>query len=79
VGHVDDQVLLDLDYSEDSTADVDMNVIATAGDQLVEVQGTAEGEPFDRQVHNALLDMALSGTHKIIAQMQALVEEPVNA
>jgi len=79
VGHVGDKVLLDLDYSEDSTADVDMNVIATADGQLVEVQGTAEGEPFDRGVHDALLDMALSGTDRIIAQMQALVETPVIA
>ncbi|MDA0667754.1 MAG: ribonuclease PH [Planctomycetota bacterium] len=79
VGHVSGKVLLDLDYSEDFAADVDMNVIATADSQLVEVQGTAEGEPFARAVHDKLLDMALSGTDQIIAQMQALVAQPVNA
>lgn len=79
VGHVDDQVLLDLDYSEDSTADVDMNVIATSDGALVEVQGTAEGEPFARDIHDALLDLGVAGATEIIARMRALAEEPVNA
>jgi len=74
VGHVDDRELLDLDYSEDSTADVDMNVIATEGGSLVEVQGTAEGEPFARDVHDRLLDLALAGTQEIVAAMRAAVE-----
>jgi ribonuclease PH len=78
VGHVGDRELLDLDYSEDSTADVDMNVIATDSGDLVEVQGTAEGEPFSRAVHDRLLDLALKGTAEIAAAMKAAVAEPVN-
>ncbi len=74
VGHVGSRELLDLDYSEDSTADVDMNVIATDGGALVEVQGTAEGEPFARDVHDRLLDLALNGTNEIIAAMRAAVD-----
>mgnify|MGYP002639410892 CR=1 FL=1 len=79
VGHVGDRELLDLDYSEDSTADVDMNVIATDSGDLVEVQGTAEGEPFSRAVHDRLLDLALAGTAEIAAAMRAAVAEPVNS
>ncbi|MCP4092448.1 MAG: ribonuclease PH [Planctomycetes bacterium] len=78
VGHVDGRELLDLDYSEDSIADVDMNVIATDGGALVEVQGTAEGEPFARDVHDRLLDLAIGGTNEIIAAMRAAVD-PVQA
>jgi len=73
VGHVREQLLLDLDYSEDSTADVDMNVIATADGELIEVQGTAEGEPFPREVHHGLLDLALGGTASIIESMHEAV------
>jgi ribonuclease PH len=73
VGHVGDELLLDLDYSEDSRADVDMNVIATAGGELIEVQGTAEGEPFPRPVHDGLLDLALGGTDSIVAAMHEAV------
>ncbi len=78
VGHVDGEVLLDLDYSEDSTADVDMNVIATEDGRLIEVQGTAEGEPFSRAIHDQMLDLAMRGTQTVIQQMQALVA-PVTA
>lgn len=79
VGHVDDRTLLDLDYSEDSTADVDMNVIATGEGAIVEVQGTAEGEPFVRSVHDEMLDLALAGTTEIVARMRALAETAVTA
>jgi ribonuclease PH len=53
--------LLDLDYAEDSTADVDMNVVATGEGSLVEVQGTAEGRAFARGELDAMLDLALEG------------------
>jgi ribonuclease PH len=53
--------LLDLDYAEDSTADVDMNVVATGEGKLVEVQGTAEGQAFGRGELDAMLDLALTG------------------
>jgi ribonuclease PH len=53
--------LLDLDYAEDSTADVDLNVVATGEGTLVEVQGTAEGKAFSRQDLDGMLDVALEG------------------
>ena len=74
VGFDGERELLDLDYSEDSTAEVDMNVIATDGGELVEVQGTAEGEPFSREVHDRMLTLALAGTSEIAAAMQAAVQ-----
>jgi ribonuclease PH len=61
VGIVQGQVRLDLDYDEDSTADVDMNVVATGEGELVEVQGTAEGRPFRREVLDRMLDVAVEG------------------
>ncbi len=61
VGIVEGQVRLDLDYEEDSTAEVDMNVVATGEGELVEVQGTAEGKPFPRADLDRMLDAALAG------------------
>lgn len=77
VGLVDGQPLLDLEYKEDVRADVDMNVVALAGGRLVEVQGTAEGQPFSRGEHDALLDLALAGIDELLAlQAQALSGGP---
>jgi ribonuclease PH len=65
--------LLDLDYDEDSTADVDMNVVATGEGKLVEVQGTAEGKAFDRAELDGMLDLALEGIDRLgELQRQAL-------
>ncbi len=61
VGIVEGRVCLDLDYEEDSSAEVDMNVVATGEGELVEVQGTAEGEPFPRADLDRMLDAALGG------------------
>ena len=61
VGVIDGEPRLDLPYEEDARAEVDMNVVATADGRLVEVQGTAEGEPFDRAALDRLLDLALAG------------------
>ncbi len=62
VGIVDGEVLLDLDYADDSRAAVDMNVAYTAGGKFVEIQGSAEnGEGFDRKLNDAMLDLAVSG------------------
>ncbi len=61
VGLVDGAALLDLDYSEDSRADVDFNVVGTDAGTFVEVQGTAEGRPFDRAAMDGLIDLASSG------------------
>jgi len=65
--------VLDLDYVEDSHCDTDMNVVMTGSGGLVEVQGTAEGEPFSRDEMNALLDLAQTGIAELIeAQKRAL-------
>jgi ribonuclease PH len=73
VGLVDGACRLDLDYSEDSTAQVDMNLVATESGALVEVQGTAEGHPFQRSQMDRLMDLGLAGIRELIAgQKRAL-------
>lgn len=73
VGVVGGNPVLDLPYAEDSKAGVDMNVVATGHGRLVEVQGTAEGEPFDRAVLDLLLDLAVRGCAELrLAQIAAL-------
>jgi len=67
VGLVDGEALLDLDYSEDSRADVDFNVVGTDAGTFVEVQGTAEGKPFDRAAMDGLIDLASSGLQQLFA------------
>ena len=77
VGIVGGQPVLDLPYPEDSTADVDFNVIMDGGLQLIEVQGTAEGNTFSRDELDALLDLAEGGIATITeAQRTALAEPP---
>jgi ribonuclease PH len=70
VGVVDGEALLDLDYAEDSTAEVDMNVVMTGGGRLVEVQATAEQEPFSRQQLDELLELAAVGIERIAAAQE---------
>ncbi len=73
VGLVDGAPLLDLDYSEDSRADVDFNVVGTDAGTFVEVQGTAEGRPFDRAAMDGLIDLASSGLEQLfVAQGEIL-------
>jgi ribonuclease PH len=73
VGIVDGTPLLDLDYSEDSTAEVDMNVVMTSDEQLVEVQATAEKTAFGREGLDEMLDLAATGIAEIgAAQKDAL-------
>ncbi len=62
--------LLDLDYVEDSGCDTDMNVVMTEAGQFIEVQGTAEGEAFDRRAMNSLLDLAEGGIAELVRQQQ---------
>jgi ribonuclease PH len=75
VGVVAGESLLDLDYSEDSNADVDLNVVMTADGRLVEVQATAEKVPFDRARLDELLDLAAAG----IDDLQHFQEEAIAA
>jgi ribonuclease PH len=70
VGIVDGQTCLDLDYSEDSRAEVDFNVVATDAGRYVELQGTAEGKPFERADLDRMLEAAATGLDKLFA-MQA--------
>jgi ribonuclease PH len=65
VGIVDGEPRLDLEYTEDSSADVDMNVVMTGDGRLVEVQATAEGEPFSRELMDQLIDLASDGIAQI--------------
>ncbi len=73
VGHVASELLLDLDYKEDSTARVDLNVVATAGGGIVEIQGTAEGEAVPRADLDKMTDLALEGVEQLCSvQRQVL-------
>ncbi len=73
VGVVDRTPLLDLNYEEDSQAQVDMNVVQTGAGSLVEVQGTAEGDPFSRQTLSALMDLAAEGIARLIEIQKNLI------
>jgi ribonuclease PH len=66
--------VLDLDYAEDSACDTDMNVVMTGSGGFVEVQGTAEGAPFNRGEMDALLDLAQSGIGQLVAQQKTALE-----
>jgi len=66
--------VLDLDYAEDSDCDTDMNVVMTGSGGLVEVQGTAEGEPFSRGQMEAMLDLAGKGIGELIAAQKRALE-----
>jgi ribonuclease PH len=70
VGIVAGEPLLDLEYTEDSTAEVDMNVVMTGDGRLVEVQATAEGAPFSRDDLDQLLELAASGIERLSATQQ---------
>jgi ribonuclease PH len=74
VGVVDGRPVLDLPYEEDSRADVDLNVVATEGGHYVELQGTAEQEPFDRASLDAMLALADKGIAELIAFQRATVD-----
>ncbi len=75
VGIVSERALLDLDYSEDSTAEVDMNVVQTGDGRFVEIQGTAETEPFSRDQMNEMIAAAEIGITRLIAiQRETIVQ-----
>jgi ribonuclease PH len=75
VGLVAEQPLLDLTYQEDSGCEVDMNVVMTGAGRLIEVQGTAEHQPFAREELDQLLDLATRGVDQLIALQRTLIGE----
>ena len=76
VGIFDGQPVLDLDYAEDCNAETDMNVVMNDQGAFIEVQGTAEGHPFDRDELNVMLDYARKGIEELLeAQRRALAGE----
>ena len=72
VGIIDDELLLDLDYSEDSRADVDMNIVMDSNRKLIEIQGTAEGAPFSIERMNEMVHLAFSGIEELIGLQNSL-------
>ncbi len=74
VGIVEGAALLDLDYSEDSRAEVDFNIVGTDGGTYVEVQGTAEGKPFDRAAMERLLALADRGLTRLFAAQKEAID-----
>lgn len=75
VGIVDNQVMLDLEYEEDSRAEVDMNFVMTGSGLFIEVQGTAERVPFSREQMTMMTELAESGIRQIIQRQKAIVGE----
>ena len=74
VGIVDGLPLLDLCYEEDSRADVDMNVVMTSAGHFIEVQGTAEGAPFPKQMLDTLTDLAWAGIQELLEAQRGVLE-----
>ncbi|MCW2500969.1 MAG: rph [Frankiales bacterium] len=77
VGIVDGEPLLDLAYTEDVRAETDMNIVATGDGDLIEVQGTAEGQPFSRKELDALLDLGLAGCRSLTDLQAAVLAQPL--
>ena len=75
VGIVNREFLLDLDYQEDSSAEIDMNVVKTDTGKIVEIQATAEKSPFTKKDFNTLLNLAEKGITKLISAQKALLKE----
>ena len=73
VGIVDNQILLDLEYEEDSRAEVDMNFVMTGSGLFIEVQGTAERVPFNKEQLDLMTELAISGIQKIIDRQKEIV------
>jgi ribonuclease PH len=74
VGVIGKEALLDLDYSEDSSAEVDMNVVMTGSGRFVEVQATAEGLPFSKEDMAMLIDLARPAIQQLIAMQKSIAK-----
>jgi ribonuclease PH len=79
VGIVDDQLLLDLAYEEDSRAQVDMNVVMTGGGRFVEVQASAEGRPYTERELQELIALATGGIRRLVEAQQELLHMSFSA
>ena len=77
VGVVNGEPRIDLCYSEDSTAEVDMNVVMTGDGKIVEIQGTAEGTPFSKTALDSLMKLAEEGINSLIHMQKKLIEDEV--
>ena len=75
VGIVDGEMLLDLDFKEDSNAQVDMNIVMTDGGNVVEIQGTAEDRPFSMRNLNKLIELAEIGINQVITVEKEIIED----
>ncbi len=78
VGLVNDEALLDLCYTEDSTADVDMNIVMTGSGKFIEIQGTAEEKPFSRDDYNQMLDLSIGGIQQLIRLQNRMMLEDLD-
>jgi ribonuclease PH len=74
-GLIKDEVLLDLDYVEDSSADVDANFVFTAGGQMIEVQGTAEGDPFSFEQFQTMMRVAMLGVSELLTHQELAIKK----
>ena len=77
VGIVRGEPMIDLCYAEDSAAEVDMNVVMTGNGEFVEVQGTAEGMPFSKDLFDSLLKLAAEGINKLVDIQKKIIEENI--
>ena len=77
LGLVKGRVLLDLCYEEDSAAEVDFNIVMTGDGRLIEVQGTAEGTPFDRATLDAMLDLAEKGIDQLLLMQRQVLRDAI--
>ena len=75
VGIVDNIPLLDLKYDEDSRAEVDMNIVCTSDGRFIEVQGTAEREPFSRAQMDELVELGMRGIEALVAIQKEVIAE----
>jgi len=75
VGIINNEIMLDLDYSEDSNAQVDLNLIACESGKIIEIQGTAEGKPFSREQLDLMIDSGLNGIKQLVQLQKEILEK----
>ena len=78
VGMIDGELLLDLEYAEDSIAEVDMNVVMDGRGRFIEVQGTGEQTPFDRARLDGMLDIAADGIGRLVVIQNKILAEDID-